>query len=373
MNTPAIPSWLSPDGQPIVIAGPCSAETEAQVLRTAEWLKAKVPQVRFFRAGVWKPRTRPNSFEGMGPEALPWLQKVKRDYGFPITIEVANAEHVRHALDAGVDVLWLGARTTVNPFSVQEIADALQGVDIPVMVKNPINPDLQLWIGAIERLQKAGITRLAAIHRGFSTNGKSEYRNEPQWHLPIELKRALPDLPILCDPSHICGNRHLLAEVSQRALDLQMQGIMLETHPDPDNAWSDKAQQVTPDRLRDILDGLVFRREQSEEVSFETQLEEYRKRIDVLDSELINLMAERMDISRMIGHLKKNQKVTILQIRRWDEMIRRRLQLAAQLGLGEDFSRQMFELIHEESINRQNVVMNKQRGFSQSGSGEATP
>ncbi|MBX3101879.1 MAG: bifunctional 3-deoxy-7-phosphoheptulonate synthase/chorismate mutase type II [Bacteroidetes bacterium] len=358
------PNWLSPDGQPVVIAGPCSAESEAQVMRTAEWLREQVPQLRLFRAGVWKPRTRPNSFEGMGPEALPWLRRVREELGLPITIEVANAEHVRLALDAGIDVLWLGARTTVNPFSVQEIADALEGVDIPVMVKNPINPDLQLWIGAMERLQKAGITRLAAIHRGFSTHGKSEFRNEPQWHIPIELKRALPEIPLICDPSHICGNRTLLADVSQRALDLQMQGIMIETHPDPDNAWSDQQQQVTPDRLREILDDLVFRREQSEEVSFEAQLEEYRKRIDLIDSELINLMAERMDISRMIGHLKKNQKVTILQIRRWDEMIRRRLVLASRLGLGEDFSREMFELIHEESINLQNAVMNKQRGFS---------
>lgn len=360
-------NWLAPDGAPVVIAGPCSAETEAQVLKTAEWLKTRVPELRYFRAGVWKPRTRPGSFEGSGVEALPWLQRVQQEYGLPVTVEVANAEHVRQALDHGIQMLWLGARTTVNPFSVQEIADALAaypgGTDVPVLVKNPINPDLALWMGAIERLRKVGVNKLGAIHRGFSTTAKTEYRNEPQWHLPIELKRNLPDLPIICDPSHICGNRTLLQDVSQRALDMQMAGIMIETHPDPDNAWSDAAQQITPDRLREILDSLVLRGEQSEEVSFEVQMEEYRRRIDLIDSELISLMAERMDISRMIGHLKKNQKVTILQIKRWDEMIRKRLDLARSLDLGEDFSRHMFELIHQESINRQNKVMNKQRGF----------
>ncbi|MCE3008694.1 MAG: bifunctional 3-deoxy-7-phosphoheptulonate synthase/chorismate mutase type II [Bacteroidetes bacterium] len=351
--------WLNPATTPLIIAGPCSAETEEQVLETARLLRKHIPEASYFRAGVWKPRTRPGQFEGAGAEALPWLQRVRQEFGFKLAVEIANAEHASLALEHGIDLLWLGARTTVNPFSVQEVADALAGHEGPVLVKNPINPDLGLWMGALERLERAGIRQLGAIHRGFSTTGKTPYRNEPQWHLPIELKRQMPNLPLLCDPSHIAGSRARIPELCQRALDLQMDGLMIETHPTPEAAWSDAAQQLRPEDLQEILARLVVRREKSEEISYEVQMEEYRKRIDQIDQELIHLLAERMDISRMIGHLKKRQQVTILQLKRWDEMIRSRLELAQDLGLEADFGQTLFQLIHEQSINRQNQIMNR--------------
>ncbi len=319
---------------------------------------AKSGKVTVFRAGIWKPRTRPNSFEGVGSIGLQWLQQVKKETGLLTTVEVANSNHVAEALKHGVDILWIGARTTVNPFSVQEIADALKGVDIPVMVKNPLNPDLQLWIGALERINNAGITKLMAIHRGFYSFEKSSYRNAPQWEIPIQLKTMFPQLPILCDPSHICGNRELLLQVAQKALDLDMNGLMIESHINPDAALSDAKQQLTPQGLSELLAGLVIRKNTSSNKEFTGQLEQLRTVIDEIDEELLRMLMKRMDVVEKIGEYKLNNNVTILQLKRWMEILESRSASGALKGLDESFVKKFCELLHEESIRKQTEVMN---------------
>lgn len=338
--------------RPIVIAGPCSAESEEQVMRTATQLKKQGIQV--FRAGIWKPRTRPNAFEGVGVQGLPWMRRVKEELGLFTGTEVANAQHVYDALKYSIDVLWIGARTTANPFAVQEIADALKGVDIPVMIKNPVNPDVDLWIGAIERINQAGIQRIAAIHRGFSSYGKSLYRNAPQWHLPIELRRKLRDMPLFCDPSHIGGKRELIAPISQQALDLNFNGLMIETHTNPDKALSDASQQVTPEALDYILSKLVLR---DSKASTE-DLNDLRKQIDQLDDHILETLSERMRVAAQIGQYKKEHNMTILQTGRFDDILTKRALQAKNLGLTEDFVKAVLSRIHEESILHQNKEMN---------------
>ncbi|MEM6344004.1 MAG: bifunctional 3-deoxy-7-phosphoheptulonate synthase/chorismate mutase type II [Bacteroidota bacterium] len=343
-------------GDFVVISGPCSAESPEQMMQTA--LGVAEHDVHILRAGIWKPRTRPNSFEGVGGVGLKWLKDAGKATGLPVCAEVANVKHVYEALRAGVDIMWIGARTTVNPFAVQEIADALDGVDVPVMVKNPINPDLELWIGAMERLQKAGLNKIAAIHRGFSIHGKSKYRNQPMWEIPIELRRRHPELAIVCDPSHISGRRDLLFDVSQKALDLSFDGLMLESHITPDKALSDAKQQVTPVRLGEILQHLVHRSSSSADPSMRSQLEIFREEIDQFDKDLIRTLGERMKISRKIGEFKKSNNVTILQRARWDEIIADRLELANSVGLSADIMKEIMQMIHKESIRHQTAVMN---------------
>lgn len=343
--------------RPILIAGPCSAETEAQTLETARALSAV--GVKLFRAGLWKPRTRPGAFEGVGVEGLTWLQKVKKETGMFTGTEVANAQHVFEALKYGIDFLWIGARTTANPFAVQEIANALRGADLPVLVKNPINPDLELWIGAIERINRAGIKQLAAIHRGFSTYGKNEYRNHPQWLIPIELHRRYPDLPLLTDPSHIAGNRSLIAQVCQQAMDLNFSGLIVETHIQPDVAWSDAMQQITPSRLIEIVESIHYRNAAIGDTP-RTALDDLRMQIDDIDNQLIDLLAERMKISKEIGLYKLKNNITILQSRRYNEIIRDRNEKAMRKGINQVFVNKIFEHIHEASVLVQNEVMNVQ-------------
>lgn len=349
---------LDKKSRPILITGPCSAETEEQVMATAEQLANLNIEVDLFRAGIWKPRTRPNNFEGIGFEGLQWLRKVKDTYGFRVTTEVANTQHVFEALKIGIDVLWLGARTTVNPFSVQEIADALKGVDVPVFIKNPINPDIKLWMGAIERIYKAGINRIGLVHRGFSQYGHTIYRNVPQWQIPIELKRTFPDIMMICDASHICGSRDHLFEVSQTALDLNYDGVMLESHIDPDNAWSDAKQQVTPFQLKEmILSRLMARSTGQDDPNFLSNIEDLRARIDVIDRELIQQLANRMQIAEMIGQYKKQNNIAILQPSRWNEIFTKTMEQAGPLGLSEEFVSKMLKAIHQESIYHQEKIM----------------
>jgi len=343
--------------RPLVMAGPCSAETELQVLETAKQLKAN--GIMIYRAGIWKPRTRPNTFEGVGKEGLPWLRKVKEQFGMYTATEIANANHVFEALKYGVDILWLGARTTANPFAVQEIADALNGVNIPVLIKNPINPDVELWIGAFERLNQAGIKKLAAIHRGFSTYGKSFYRNDPHWQIPIELKRRIPDLPMINDPSHICGNRDMLFEVSQEAMDLNFDGLIIESHCDPDKAYSDASQQITPDNLSKLLKGLVLRKADIGNTVIAHTLEDLRQEIDKFDDKLLEVLEKRMKIADRIGKYKKENNITILQSSRWDQLLTKRIDDGDKKGLSEDFIVKVFRAIHQESINHQTKIMNE--------------
>lgn len=345
------------DGQPLIIAGPCSAESEEQMLQTAKGL-TQVPGVTVFRAGIWKPRTRPNGFEGVGIKGLQWLKTVKQEFGFLTTCEVANANQAYEALKHGVDILWIGARTTVNPFSVQEIADALVGVDIPVLVKNPVNPDLQLWLGALERINRAGIKQLGAIHRGFSTFDNGPYRNHPKWNMAIEFKRLLPEMPLICDPSHISGNRVLLQPVAQKALDLAMDGVMIETHINPDVALSDAAQQVTPENLGILLSGLHLRKEQPENETNHDLLEELRQQIDYLDDELMDVLLRRSRISEKIGEYKRDNNMTILQVKRWDQILENLLSRANRDNLDPELVKGIFQEIHRHSINVQNRVMN---------------
>ncbi len=359
LNLVPLKDWGLVDDLPLIISGPCSAETQEQVMETAKALVKTTPQVKVFRAGVWKPRTRPNSFEGIGIEALGWLQNVKKETGLLTSVEVANANHVYEALKHGIDILWIGARTTVNPFSVQEIANALKGIDVPVMVKNPINPDLQLWLGALERIHQAGITRLGAIHRGFSSGQNGRFRNAPQWKIPIEMKRLLPDLPMVCDPSHICGNREMLLEVSQKALDLAMDGLMLESHPNPAEAWSDKNQQVTPVRLAEILNELNLRKPEGEDVESVDFLSLYRDEIDLVDMEILDTMSRRARVVKKIAEYKREHKMTILQVSRWDELLQDRLAVAQKLGLDEKFAKELYQQIHLMSIRIQTAVMNQ--------------
>ncbi|MEC7275388.1 MAG: chorismate mutase [Bdellovibrionota bacterium] len=356
MNIKPINKWIPNLKRPLVIAGPCSAETEEQMLATAKAVR-EIEDVRIFRAGIWKPRTRPNSFEGVGEKGLSWLKTVKEETGLLVTTEVANAGHVELALKNDIDILWIGARTTVNPFSVQEIADALKGTNIPVMVKNPINADLALWIGALERLNLAGIDKLVAIHRGFSSAEKTEYRNVPHWRIPIELKRRLPELPIVCDPSHITGDRHRIALVCQKAMDVDMDGVMVETHPTPDEAWSDAAQQVTPTMLAEITKSLKLKTEFSHDRSFETELSELRQQIDRIDSELMESLRMRFNIVERIGDLKMKNHVTALQVHRMDEMINKVKALAENMGLRGQFANELYHVIHEESVKIQAEMM----------------
>ncbi|MDR1729139.1 MAG: bifunctional 3-deoxy-7-phosphoheptulonate synthase/chorismate mutase type II [Prevotellaceae bacterium] len=337
--------------RPIVIAGPCSAETEEQVMQTAQQVAEQ--GVKIFRAGIWKPRTKPGGFEGVGSEGLAWLRNVKKETGMYVSTEVATAKHVLEALKYGVDLLWIGARTTANPFAVQEIADALQGVDIPVLIKNPVNPDLELWIGAIERIYNAGLRNIGVIHRGFSSYDKKLYRNLPQWHIPIELHRRLPNLSIFCDPSHIGGSRELIAPLSQQAMDLQFDGLIIESHCNPDKAWSDKDQQVTPEVLGLILNMLVVR-----EMNQTTEnLATLRKQIDEIDMNLIELLAKRMRISREIGQYKKEHDMPVLQTVRYDEIISKRVAQATAMEMSEEFMQTVLEAIHSESVRQQMEIM----------------
>ncbi|MGV3706278.1 MAG: chorismate mutase [Arcticibacter sp.] len=356
-NIEPLENWLPTKHQPLVIAGPCSAETEEQLVATAHLL-AKTGKISALRAGIWKPRTRPGEFEGIGSIGLEWLNRAKKETGLPITVEVANAKHVEEALAAGVDILWIGARSTANPFTVQEIADALRGTDIPVMIKNPVNPDLSLWIGALERINQAGITKLAAISRGFSSYEKSAFRNEPMWELSIQLKTLCPELPIICDPSHICGNRELIPYISQKALDLEMNGVMIESHIDPSVAWTDAKQQLTPAALSDLIDNLTVRQPEPKDKGVSDKLAELRKQIDKIDDLLIQKIAERMGIVEKIGEYKRDNDMTILQLNRWDEIINKRAEFGKALKLDADFTTKFLELIHAESIKKQTEIMN---------------
>ena len=341
--------------RPLIISGPCSAETEVQVRETTSQLAA-IGKVDVLRAGIWKPRTKPGMFEGVGEPGLEWLANAKKETGLPITVEVATAAHVELTLKYGVDILWIGARTTVNPFSVQEIADALKGIDIPVLIKNPINPDLELWSGAIERFHKVGLENVGMIHRGFSSYGNTEYRNAPMWHLPIEMKRRFPEMLLICDPSHICGNRILLKDVAQKSIDLDFGGIMLETHIDPDNAWSDANQQITPQQFDKMLDALLWRVTNKENT---TELTLLRERIDQVDDELLSLLGRRMKIADEIGKYKKENNLTILQTIRWNQILERAMDKGDSLILSKEFLIKYFDAVHIESINHQIKVMNE--------------
>ena len=350
-------SWVKVNSEPLLISGPCSAETEDQLVGTAHLL-AKTGKVSVLRAGIWKPRTRPGEFEGIGSIGLQWLKRAKEETGLPTAVEVATAKHVEEALAAGVDILWVGARSTANPFTVQEIADALRGVDIPVMIKNPVNPDISLWCGALERMNNAGIKKLAAIHRGFSSYEKTAFRNEPMWELAIQLKTLCPELPIINDPSHICGNRELIQYISQKALDLDMQGLMIESHIDPSVAWTDAKQQLTPDALAEMMDVITLRKPESRDKEFSDKLVEFRAQIDKLDDQIIQKMAERMQIVQKIGEYKRDNGVTILQVSRWDEIMNKRSAFASALKLDLNFTGKLLELIHGESIRKQTQIMN---------------
>lgn len=356
-NTAALRTWLDDMklDHPLVIAGPCSAETEEQVLKIAHELKDS--DVNYYRAGIWKPRTRPGNFEGVGALGLKWLKKVKEETGMKTCTEVANAAHVKLAIENDVDLLWIGARTAVSPFIMQELADALHGTDKVVLVKNPINPDLALWLGGIERLYTADIKNLGAIHRGFSTYEKSKYRNVPEWQIAIEFKNRFPDLPLICDPSHITGNREMIFDVSQTALDLNFDGLMVETHFDPDNAWSDAAQQVTPTKLKQIMQDLKIRKQTETDSTYRDSLENLRAQINVVDGQLIDLLGKRMKVADQIGALKKEQNVAVLQSKRWNEILGNMILEGQEKGLSEEFVLRMFKAIHQESINHQEKII----------------
>ena len=343
--------------RPLIISGPCSAETEEQVLATAQRLAA-TGKINMLRAGIWKPRTKPGMFEGVGAKGLPWMQQAKKITGLPTTVEVATGKQVQDALTFDVDVLWIGARTTVNPFSVQEIADALRGVDVPVLIKNPINPDLELWTGAVERIARAGVKDIGLIHRGFSSYGNTEYRNAPMWHLAIEMKLKHPDMLIVNDPSHICGRRDILLDVMQKAIDLDYDGLMIESHIDPDNAWSDAKQQVTPEMLNEMLDTIIWRKEDVNSEEYHAALEKLRQQINHLDDELMQVLSQRMKIAEQIGTFKKENNITILQTNRWNEILDRAFQKGEALGLTKEFIVKYFDAVHLESIHHQNKVMN---------------
>ena len=357
-NNKSMRTWLEDFNlsHPLVIAGPCSAETEEQVLKIAHELKNS--DVSIFRAGIWKPRTRPGGFEGVGAIGLKWLQKAKAETGLLMATEVANATHVKLALEHDIDVLWIGARTTVNPFAVQEIADALKNTDKIVLVKNPVNPDLALWLGGVERLYNAGIKKLGVIHRGFSTYEKTKYRNIPEWQIAIELQSKFPDLPLIIDPSHITGRRDMIQEVSQQALDLNYDGLIIETHTDPDNAWSDAAQQVTPTVLKHIFEDLKVKKMTTNEEDFNTEMIKLRANIDIYDSKLLELLGHRMQVSEKIGALKKLKNVAVLQNKRWNEILGKMILEGEQKELSEEFILKLFKAIHQESINHQEKIIN---------------
>lgn len=344
--------------RPLIISGPCSAETEDQLVETAVQLAA-LGKVDVLRAGIWKPRTRPGSFEGVGTKGLPWLQKAKEKTGLPVAVEVATGKQVEDALHFDVDILWIGARTTVNPFSVQEVADALKGVDVPVLIKNPINPDLELWLGAVERVAKAGVQDIGLIHRGFSSYGNTEYRNAPMWHLAIEMKRRNPEMLLINDPSHICGRRDILLDVAQKAINLDFDGIMVESHINPDEAWSDAKQQITPEQFGAMLSAIEWRKEDINSDDFHAALEKFRQQINHIDDELMQLIGQRMKIAKQIGQYKKDNNITILQTNRWNEILERAYQRGEVLGLSQEFVSRYMDAIHLESINLQNKLMNK--------------
>lgn len=358
LNIQPLDSWLNIKNEPLIISGPCSAETEEQLVSTAHLLAA-TGKVSVLRAGIWKPRTRPGEFEGIGSIGLEWLKRAKEETGLPTAVEVATAQHVKEALAAGVDILWIGARSTANPFTVQEIADALKGHDIPVLIKNPVNPDISLWIGALERINNAGITKIGAIHRGFSSYEKSSFRNEPMWELAIQLKTLCPTLPIINDPSHICGNRELIPYIAQKALDLDMQGLMIESHIDPSVAWTDAKQQVTPSALEELVSRLSVRDAESSNEEFTDKLADFRKQIDKIDDVLIQKLGERMAIVEKIGQYKRDNKVTILQVNRWDEILKKGSAFARALKLDLGFTEKFLELVHGESIRKQTEIMNE--------------
>ena len=342
--------------RPLIISGPCSAETEEQVLATAQRLAA-TGKVDMLRAGIWKPRTKPGMFEGIGAKGLPWLQAAKKMTGLPTTVEVATGKQVQDALTFDVDVLWIGARTTVNPFSVQEVADALRGVDVPVLIKNPINPDLELWSGAVERVARAGVKQIGLIHRGFSSYGNTEFRNAPMWHLAIDMKLKYPDMPMINDPSHICGRRDILMDVMQRAIDLDYDGLMIESHIDPDKAWSDAKQQVTPEALADMLSKIIWRKEDVNSEAYHAALEKLRQQINHLDDELMQILGQRMKIAEKIGQYKKENNITILQTNRWNEIIEKAFNHGDKLGLSKEFITKYFDAVHMESIAHQKRVL----------------
>ncbi len=342
--------------RPLIISGPCSAETEPQVLETARQLAA-TGKVDVLRAGIWKPRTKPGGFEGVGAKALPWLQKAEQETGLLTACEVATAKQVQDALTFDVDILWIGARTTVNPFSMQEIADALRGADVPILIKNPVNPDVELWSGAVERIARAGIKKIGLIHRGFSTFGNSQYRNSPMWPIAIEMKLRYPDMPMITDPSHICGEREGLLEMCQRAIDVDFDGLIIESHIDPDNAWSDAKQQITPARLDEILNAIIWRKADSSNEEFQKTLEHLRQQINNLDDELLQVLSERMKIADQIGLIKKNNNITILQPTRWHEVVEMTVTKGESLGLSRDFISKYLDALHIESINHQKKVM----------------
>lgn len=357
LNITPVCHWLKDAKHPLIISGPCSAESETQMLTTAKAI-AVIDKKIIFRAGIWKPRTRPNSFEGIGSVGLQWMKTVKEQTGLLTATEVANANHVEECLKNGIDILWIGARTTVNPFSVQEIADALRGTDVPVFVKNPVTPDLQLWLGALERINQAGITKIAAIHRGFHTHSNIPFRNDPKWEMAIELRTCCPDLPIICDPSHICGNTDLIPYIAQKALDMDMHGLMIESHCMPSVALSDAKQQLTPSQLASLMERLVVRKANSENSEFKNKLEQLRESIDKTDEDLLQMLMGRMQVAEKIGAYKKENNVTILQTNRWEDLLNERLSTAAMMGLSEEFVRSLYLLIHEESIRKQTEVMN---------------
>jgi chorismate mutase len=358
-NSKSLGTWLDDFklDHPLVLAGPCSAETEEQVLKIAHELKNS--DVSIFRAGIWKPRTRPGGFEGVGEIGLKWLQKAKAETGLLMATEVATAAHVKLAIEHDIDVLWIGARTTVNPFAVQEIADALNGTDKIVLIKNPVNPDLSLWLGGLERLYNANIKKLGVIHRGFSTYEKTKYRNNPEWQIAIDLQNRFPDLPLICDPSHITGRRDMVQEVSQQALDLNYDGLIIETHIDPDNAWSDAAQQVTPATLKQMFIDLKMRKPTDENAEWNKALAMQRAYIDELDSKLIDFLGKRMVVAEKIGQLKKEKNVAILQNKRWNEILGKMILEGSEKGLSEEFILKIFKAIHQESISHQEKVINK--------------
>jgi len=359
MNNQNFRGWLEAMqlSHPLVIAGPCSAESEEQVLEIAHQLKNTDATV--FRAGVWKPRTRPGGFEGHGVKALPWIQKVKEETGMLTTVEIGNAQHAQLALEFDIDILWIGARTTVNPFVVQEIADALKGTNKIVLVKNPINPDYALWMGAVERFYKAGINKLGVIHRGFSSYEKDKYRNKPKWQIPIDLKRNFPDLPIICDPSHIAGRRDLIFDVSQTALDLNFDGLMIETHCHPDKAWSDAKQQITPETLVKITQDLRIRKKEFGDEKYRDKLSNFRDEINFLDKQLIDLLANRMHVAEKIGEVKKEKNVAVLQNSRWQEIMDTMVAKGTKSGLSKTFIENIFKAIHQESIEHQESIMKR--------------
>ncbi|NJM94419.1 MAG: bifunctional 3-deoxy-7-phosphoheptulonate synthase/chorismate mutase type II [Cytophagales bacterium] len=357
-----IDQWGVSNKRPFIIAGPCSAETEEQLMDTATQLKNIGQKV--IRAGIWKPRTRPGTFEGIGVQGLKWVERAKKELDVKFAVEVANAEHVELCLKYGVDILWIGARSTVNPFTVQDIADALKGSDVPVLIKNPINPDLSLWVGAIERVYNAGVRKLGAIHRGFAFHQKTRYRNVPMWNLAIELKHLIHDLPMICDPSHITGKRDMIQEVSQQALDLSFDGLIIESHRDPDQAWSDASQQVTPSRLKEILDSLQVRSTRSDDAHFQHILEEIRDQIDHADKEILQAIANRMNLSDKIGEYKKEKNVTVLQLDRWEQILESRTTWGKGMNLDANFVEDFLKGIHNESIRRQEEIMNQANATS---------